>query len=198
MKKSTKPKSKDSKDFKKNKKFSKKKDSSVFALLKAEHKDLKELLEKTEKSDPEDREECLKEVCKELIPHARAEEKTLYALFRRRALDEDTETLDLANEGYEEHLVADTLIENLKYLDTDDERWIPMFKVLKENLEHHIREEESEIFKGCKKIFSKEEQGLMLEAYLTSKKSFMDNLKSQAEIDEREPSVEVETMLSLQ
>lgn len=195
MKKSTK--SKSDQKSQKNKKFSKKKDSSIFSLLKSEHEDLKKLLEKTEKSDPEDRKELLEEICSELIPHARAEEKTLYALFRLRALEEDTETLDLANEGYEEHLVADSLIENLKYLDTDDERWIPMFKVLKENLEHHIREEESEIFKGCKKLFSKEEQGLMLEAYLRSKNSFMDNLKSQAEIDEREPSVEVESMLNL-
>jgi hemerythrin superfamily protein len=135
-------------------------------------------------------------VCQELIPHARAEEKTIYALFRIRALEEDKEMLDLANEGYEEHLVADGLIENLKTLSTDDERWIPMFKVLKDILEHHIHEEESEIFKECKKVFSKEEQSLLLNAYLASKEKFLDNPPPQSEIDERAPSKEIENMFN--
>lgn len=170
---------------------------NIFSQLKSEHEDLKKLLKKTEDADVDERADYLTKICEELIPHARGEEKTLYALFRLRAQDEDEDTLDLANEGYEEHLVADELIENLKSIDVKSERWIPMFKVLKENLEHHIREEENEMFKECRELFSKEEQVLILEAYLASKEEFSKDLPAQKDINEREPSVEAETMLAM-
>lgn len=168
---------------------------TIFTQLKSEHDDLKKILEKTEKSQPSQRTDYLEKICKELIPHARGEEKTLYAVFRLRAQNEGEDSLDLANEGYEEHLVADSLIEILKDIDVESERWIPMFKVLKENLEHHIREEENEIFKQCKKLFSKEEQVLLLDAYFAAKESFSEDLPAQKEIAEREPSSQAEMVM---
>lgn len=171
------------------------KNVTIFSTLKMEHEDLKELLEQTEDAEPSERAEMLEKVCAELIPHARGEEQTLYALFRMRAEEEDEDTLDLANEGYEEHLVADGLIESLKALDTKSERWIPMFKVLKENLEHHIREEENEIFKGCKQVISKDELDVILVAYLAAKEKFAEDLPAQKEVNERELSEEAESLL---
>ncbi len=172
---------------------------TIFSQLSSEHEDLKKLLNKTEDAEPQERLEYLAQICDELIPHARGEEKTLYALFRIRAQEANNEDkLDLANEGYEEHLVADKLIEDLKELDPESERWIPMFKVLKENLEHHIREEENEIFKACRKLLSKEEQDIALESYLAAKEQFAQELPAQKDISERTLSPEAESLLAMQ
>ena len=64
---------------------------------------------------------------------------------------------DLALEGYQEHHVADLLIKELHDLAKDDERWGAKFKVLKENLEHHIDEEEGPMFRTARGLFSREE-----------------------------------------
>lgn len=168
---------------------------SIFSQLKSEHDQLKDLLKKTENSEPSQRAEHFSEVLNHLIPHARGEEKTLYALFRIKAQDDSEDSLDLANEGYEEHLAADTLIEMLKQVDVSSERWIPLFKVLKENLEHHIREEENEIFKKCKKLISKQELQSVLEAYKIAKAQFETELPAQGDIAERAPSEELVSIL---
>jgi hypothetical protein len=49
------------------------------------------------------------------------------------------EARDLVSEGYQEHHVADVIIDELNAVATDDDAWGAKFKVLKENLEHHIQ-----------------------------------------------------------
>jgi hypothetical protein len=60
-------------------------------------------------------------------------------------------------EGYQEHHIADVLTRELHALATDDERWGAKFKVLKESLEHHIQEEEGDMFRKARGIFSRED-----------------------------------------
>jgi hemerythrin-like domain-containing protein len=60
-------------------------------------------------------------------------------------------------EGYQEHHVADVIVLELHTLAKDDEKWGAKFKVLKESLEHHIQEEEGEMFPTARGIFSRED-----------------------------------------
>lgn len=166
-------------------------DTTVFEQLKKEHDDLKELLIATELSLPEDRRGLLHQICEELIPHSRGEEKTLYAILRQRGLRQSADALEIANEGYEEHRVADELLSNLKRLDVRSERWIPMFKVFKDNVLHHMHEEEHVLWAETKKLFSFEEQKKLLELYMLAKFRYSESLPEQREIRAREPLAEV-------
>lgn len=164
-------------------------EKNIFDLLKKEHKEVKSLFKKAEECPNDERTAVLHEIEENLIPHSRGEEKTIYSLCRDRAkASKLNDSLLLANEAYEEHHVADEILEELKSLDFKSERWLPLLKVLKENIEHHIKEEEGPMFDEIKKLFSNEETDLLLEDYREAKNEYLTNLVPQSKIDERTPS----------
>ena len=59
-------------------------------------------------------------------------------------------------EGYEEHHVIDVILDELLEVPEDADQWKAKLKVLKENLEHHIEEEEGEMFRRAKSALGKE------------------------------------------
>ena len=60
-------------------------------------------------------------------------------------------------EGYQEHHVADIVLQELQQLPPSDERWGAKLKVLKENIEHHIEEEEGEMLSTARSVLSRYE-----------------------------------------
>ncbi len=83
------------------------------------------------------------------------------------ALKKETETRDITLEGFEEHKVVKTLLGELETLGKDQEEWTAKFTVLKENIEHHVEEEEGEMFTKARKVLSEaeaEDLGTRLEA----------------------------------
>lgn len=144
----------------------------IYDLLKADHKVVKALLKKLEETterSKKERPELLEKLKHALIPHARAEEKIFYEPLK----DSDVkEADDLAFEGYEEHWVADRLIEELGKTKPNDKRWGALMSVLKENLEHHIKEEENQMFKKSKKSFSSKVEQQMAELFLALKEKY--------------------------
>ncbi len=94
----------------------------------------------------------LARLARELNAHELIEEKVLYP-----ALQSHPQAKDKVLEGYQEHHVADLLLTELKGLARDNEQWGAKFKVLKENIDHHIEEEEGEMFRTARGIFSQEE-----------------------------------------
>lgn len=98
------------------------------------------------------RTDLLDSLTTELNLHELVEEKILYP-----ALKAHPEARDIVLEGYQEHHIADVLTRELHTLAKDDERWGAKFKVLKESLEHHIQEEESDMFRKARGIFSRED-----------------------------------------
>lgn len=163
---------------------------TIFDQLKKEHDELQSLLAKTLEAPAHEREALLQKICTLLIPHARGEEKTLYALMHQKALAGPPEALTLVNDGYEEHHVADELVAELKGMDHNNERWPALFKVLKENLEHHIKAEENDIWEQGKKMFTKDELRTMLGVYSIVKAKYAQTLPDQSAIREREPAPE--------
>ena len=122
-------------------------------LLTKDHKHLKTLLARAATAKGEERrEELIETLRSELVAHERMEEEVFYPPLR-----DNSKTHDIVLEGYQEHHVADLILDELLELPADSEMWQPKVKVLQENIEHHIEEEEGEMFKKARKILSDEE-----------------------------------------
>jgi hypothetical protein len=127
----------------------------ALALLKADHDKVKKLLaelEPTTERGVKTRTELFATIKGELTVHETIEEEIFYP-----ALLEKGKTHDITLEGYEEHHVVDLLMGELEDLDVDDESWGAKAKVMQENIEHHIDEEEGEMFDKTRQVFDKDE-----------------------------------------
>jgi len=94
-----------------------------------------------------------------LTAHARAEEKVVYVPMTKA---KGEESRDLANEGFVEHSLVDVLMERMGKPDVaGSDGWKAHATVLKELLEHHIKEEEGEIFSALQKQFSDQQREAM-------------------------------------
>jgi len=127
----------------------------ALALLKEDHDTIKKILmhlECTTENGVRTREEFYTRVKHELQVHEAIEEEILYP-----ALKEHPRANGLVLEAYREHHVVDVVMAELDETAFDDETWSARFTVLKENLEHHIDEEESEMFEQCRQVFDADE-----------------------------------------
>ena len=105
-----------------------------------------------------------------LTAHVRAEEKVFYDAIKR-----DKRAHDAALEGYEEHHVADLLIREISRLAPGDEKWKAKFTVLKENVEHHVEEEEGEIWDKAREILDDAEAQQLGDAFVAEKEKLLAN-----------------------
>jgi Hemerythrin HHE cation binding domain len=127
----------------------------AITLLKDDHRRFRKMLEEGEETTEravKTRKELLERLAADLKAHEKIEEEIFYP-----ALKEYDKTKEIVLEGYEEHHVADLIVEELRKTDVADERWGAKFSVLKENLEHHIEEEEEDMFKKARAILDKAE-----------------------------------------
>jgi hemerythrin superfamily protein len=128
---------------------------NAFTLLKADHKKVAGILEKidsTTERGVKTREELFRQLKTELDVHARIEETIFYP-----ALEEAEETREITLEAFEEHRLVKQLLGELDKMDKDEEQWTARFTVLKENIEHHVEEEEDEMFPKARKVLSEAE-----------------------------------------
>jgi iron-sulfur cluster repair protein YtfE (RIC family) len=115
-------------------------------ILKDDHDTIKNLFhqyEATQSEAYETKQWIAQHVFRELDLHSQLEEQIFYPAVRSARTDKGHE---LVLEGMEEHHVIDVLIEELRDSHPTDERYDAKFKVLGENVEHHIQEEEEELF----------------------------------------------------
>jgi hemerythrin superfamily protein len=128
---------------------------NAFTLLKADHQKVAVLLEKLDSTTErgiKTREELFTKLKTELDVHARIEETIFYP-----ALEKADETRDITLEAFEEHRLVKQLLSELQSLGKDEEEWTAKFTVLKENVEHHVEEEEGEMFTKARKVLSEED-----------------------------------------
>jgi hemerythrin-like domain-containing protein len=128
---------------------------NALTLLKSDHDELKQHLEAGEDTTErgvKTRAGILDTVTTLLTAHERIEEEIFYP-----ALKAHPNAKDIVLEGYQEHHVVDLIVAELNDMPENDERWGAKFAVLKENIEHHIEEEEGEMFAKARKVFSEEE-----------------------------------------
>jgi hemerythrin superfamily protein len=102
--------------------------------------------EKLHKKQEEGKEELVQQICKELTIHTQLEEEIFYPA-AREAIDDD----DLMNEAAVEHQAAKDLIEKIQSTSSSDPMYDAMVSVLGEYVNHHIEEEQNEIFPKVEK-----------------------------------------------
>lgn len=135
----------------------------IYKALKKDHEEVKNMLEQlsdTTERAVKTRQQMLQRLREELTAHSRAEEEVFYS-----ALRENDETRSDVLEGEQEHHMVDVLLQELSELDVSDERWTAKMTVLKEQVEHHVEEEEGELFSEAKKVLSKEQAAQLAEAF---------------------------------
>jgi hypothetical protein len=127
----------------------------AITMLKTDHDKVKKLLtelETTTERGVKTREELFATIKGELTIHEVIEEEIFYP-----ALTSHPKAKDIVLEGYEEHHVVDLLMGELESLDVSDPTWGAKALVMKENVEHHIEEEEGEMFKQARQVFDRQE-----------------------------------------
>lgn len=138
----------------------------VYDVLIKDHHVARELfkrLKETDEGDLEERDRLFEELHTELSVHLLAEEKFFFS-----AIQDAPATHEKSLEALEEHNVVKILLGQLGAGDKGTEEWLAKLKVLDENVEHHVKEEEEDIFPKAKKVLSDAEAeriGLAIEEH---------------------------------
>ena len=117
----------------------------ALALLKKDHDTVKDLFDQFAKAAGRPaKKKIVKQALTELKVHAAIEEELFYPAVRKPV------GKDIMNEADEEHHVAKVLIAELEGMDGREDHYDAKFTVLAENVRHHIKEEENEVFPKAK------------------------------------------------
>jgi hemerythrin superfamily protein len=127
------------------------KKTDAIALLKADHAEVKKCFKEYQKlvdaeADSDQRQELAEQICMLLTVHATIEEEIFYPA-AREVLGEDA---DLVDEADVEHASAKDLIAQIQGMDPDDDLYDAKVKVLGEYIDHHVKEEQDEMFPKVK------------------------------------------------
>ncbi len=136
------------------------KEQDAIALLKADHKKVKELFAQVEDTSERAKAQLGRlggEICTELTVHTEIEEQIFYPAVKERTQRGHKEERDLVLESYEEHAAAKKVVADIKATDPGDESYKPKLKTLSELIDHHVKEEERELFPGVKDLFDEDE-----------------------------------------
>jgi hemerythrin superfamily protein len=139
----------------------------IYDELKNDHDAVKEMMTRIEEMSSRastSKVKLFEEMKTALTAHLRAEEKVFYD-----AIKQEKTAHDAALEGYEEHHLADLLMREISRLAPSDEKWKAKFTVLKENVEHHVEEEEGEIWAKAREILDEAKAQELSEAFVAEK-----------------------------
>jgi hemerythrin superfamily protein len=123
----------------------------AIALLTADHREVAEMFEQFEQLGDRattSKEKLKDKICKALIAHTTIEEEIFYPAVRAAKIEEGE---DMVDEAIVEHASAKDLIRQLQEMQPDDELYDAKVKVLSEQIDHHVKEEEKEMFPKAKK-----------------------------------------------
>ena len=124
--------------------------SNAVALLTADHRDVKRLFKAYEKlvktrADGSERQALARQICQMLTAHATIEEEIFYPAARAALPDQN-----LLNEAEVEHASAKDLIAQIESMGPDEALFDAKVTVLGEYIDHHVQEEEGEMFPKCR------------------------------------------------
>ena len=123
--------------------------TDVLSMLKADHDKVRKMFkdfEHLKDDDEEEKAQLVKQACAELKVHTQVENEIVYPAIRE-AIEDD----DLMDEATVEHEAAEELISQLEQLQPGDEMYDAKFTVLGEYVNHHIAEEQKEMFPKARK-----------------------------------------------
>ena len=116
-------------------------------LLREDHNRVKEMFQRFEKSEAaSEKKEIANTAIMELMVHAQIEEEIFYPALKKQLGD-----VMMLHEAEQEHHVAEVLMDELQTMRLNDKQFEAKFMVLAENVRHHIKEEEGEMFGEARK-----------------------------------------------
>ena len=125
---------------------------SAIDLLESQHREVEKLFTQIEKAKGDDKKTRLfEEIADKLAVHAAIEEHHFYPAVKAKR------TEDILLEALEEHLAMKRTLADIMKIDASDDTFDAKVKVLKEQVEHHVEEEETDLFPKVKKILSADE-----------------------------------------
>jgi hemerythrin superfamily protein len=152
----------------------------AIAMLTADHKKVKQLFAQfaklKEKGGKDEKATIVEQICNELKVHTIIEEQIFYPAVRK-AIDEG----DLMDEALVEHAAAKELITQLEDADSSDDLYDAKVTVLGEQIDHHVKEEEGEMFPKAKE--AKVDTEALGVTMLKRKASLMSELAMSADED---------------
>ena len=120
----------------------------IFEHLKNDHRKVSALMTQIEQTDDEgERQTLFQDLKVAVIRHAKAEEATFYSF-----LDRYEEMEDLIAEAREDHQMVESLIHDIESLPATSVEWMTHFQELKESIDDHVDQEETEIFEEARMI----------------------------------------------
>ncbi|UWR22117.1 hemerythrin domain-containing protein [Sulfitobacter sp. S190] len=127
---------------------------SIYDAIKADHDNHRDLLEKIANTtgDSAERQEHWNAFYRDVKSHAAAEEETFYS-----KLISETWGQDAARHSVHEHQQLDDLMEELNDADMSSSGWLNRFKTLQHDYNHHMEEEENEVFERARKVIGEEQ-----------------------------------------
>ncbi|OWU84576.1 hemerythrin [Oceanicola sp. 22II-s10i] len=128
--------------------------TSIYDAIKKDHDRHRELLNRIAETEgaSEERKQAWTEFYRDVKSHSAAEEETFYS-----KLMEQTWGQDAARHSVHEHAEMDEILEELREMDMSSSGWLTRFKTLKHDYEHHMEEEENEVFGRAKEVIGQEE-----------------------------------------
>jgi len=127
---------------------------NVFEVLKQDHQKARTLfskLEETSSGAKVTREKLFNQLKDSLLMHAKAEEKLFYPKINKDPAK------DQVKEAYDEHHEVEALLKKMGKMAVDSDQWMEQLHQLKDMVEHHVKEEEEEIFKQAQKMLGAEQ-----------------------------------------
>ena len=122
-------------------------------ILKKDHQTVKDLFQQaTRTSDQKQRRDLFDKIDTELEIHAHIEETIFYP-----ALEQHEELADMVAEALEEHQQVKVLLEEIEEAGADSHDFGAKLQELMENVEHHVKEEEGEMFSKVREVFDENE-----------------------------------------
>jgi hemerythrin superfamily protein len=125
---------------------------NALEILKQDHQKVKELFQEARRGEQNKRKDIFDKIDTELEIHAHIEETVFYP-----ALEEHEELKDMVAEALEEHQEVKTLLEEIEELGPEGHDFGGKLQELMENVEHHVEEEEGEMFPKVREVFDEEE-----------------------------------------
>jgi hemerythrin superfamily protein len=160
-----------------------KKEMDAVELLSSQHREVEKLFKEIEDAeDPEDKEALFEDLADKLAIHAKIEEQFFYPAVHEKKTEE------MILEAFVEHTSVKRLLADLMAADPADPTFDAQIKVLKEQIEHHVEEEEGQLFPAAKKLLSKDEMSAIAQEMMAM----------QTELEDAEPRNDIPEELARQ
>jgi hemerythrin superfamily protein len=151
---------------------------TIYEEIRKDHQKHRELLDKLAETsgDSEERRTLWSDFYCDAKSHAAAEEETFYAKLMERPHGQDD-----ARHSVAEHKELDDIMEELHSMGFDNPGWLTRFKTLKHDYEHHMEEEENDIFPKAKDVLEDDESPAYAEKFLKRKSAERDLVDQKAD-----------------